>query len=120
MTKHNAKNERVKRDYLQFLREARGRDEATLDHVAKSLARFEDSTGRKDFAKFHREQAMSFKRRLVDQRNARTGEPLSKATVHSNLCDLKAFFEWLSREQGFKQKIAWLSTPVRFQASGAE
>ena len=107
MTKHNAKNERVKRNYLQFLKEARGRDEATLDRVAKSLARFEDSTGRKDFAKFHREQAMAFKRRMADERNARTGEPLSKATVHSTMCDLKAIFEWLSREPGFKQKIAW-------------
>lgn len=107
MTKHNAHNERVKREYLLFLKEAKGRDEATIDRVAKSLARFEDSTGRKDFRKFHREQAMAFKRRMAEARNARTGENLSKATVHSTLSDLKAFFEWLSREPGFKQKIAW-------------
>lgn len=107
MSKHNAQNERVKREYLQFLKEARGRDEATIDRVAKSLARFEDSTARKDFRKFHREQAMAFKRRMADERNARTDQPLSKATVHSTLSDLKAFFEWLSREAGFKQKIAW-------------
>ncbi len=107
MIKHNAQNERVKREYLQFLKEARGRDEATIDRVAKSLARFEETTGRKDFRKFHREQAMAFKRRMAEARNARTGETLSKATVHSTLSDLKAFFEWLSREAGFKQKIAW-------------
>ena len=107
MTKHNAPNERVKREYLQFLKEAKGRDEATIDRVAKSLARFEDTTGRKDFRKFHREQAMAFKRRMAEARNVRTGETLSKATVHSALADLKAFFEWLSREPGFKQKIAW-------------
>ena len=107
MTKHNAQNERVKREYFQYLKNARGRDEATIDRVAKSLAGFEESTGRKDFRKFHREQAMAFKRRMADARNARTGDVLSKATVHSTLSDLKAFFEWLSREPGFRQKIAW-------------
>lgn len=107
MAKHNAANERIKRDYFRFLKEARGRDEATIDRVAKSLARFEDSTGRKDFRRFHREQAMAFKRRLGEAVNARSGERLSKATVVSALRDLKAFFEWLSREPGFRSHIAW-------------
>ena len=49
MTKHNAANERIKRDYLAYLKEALGRDEATIDGVAKSLARFEDSTKARDF-----------------------------------------------------------------------
>jgi hypothetical protein len=39
MTKHNAANERIKRDYFRYLAETRGRDEATIDGVAKSLAR---------------------------------------------------------------------------------
>ena len=107
MAKHNAANERIKRDYLRYLAEARGRDEATIDRVAKSLARFEASTGRRDFKRFHREQAMAFKRRLGDAINVRSGEQLSKATVHSTLRDLKAFFEWLSREPGFRSQIAY-------------
>ena len=45
MTKTNAANERIKRDYFRYLREAHGRDEATIDGVAKSLARFEEATG---------------------------------------------------------------------------
>ena len=44
MTKTNAANERIKRDYFRYLKEALGRDEATIDGVAKSLARFEEST----------------------------------------------------------------------------
>ena len=107
MAKHNAANERIKRDYLRYLAEARGRDEATIDRVAKSLARFEDSTGRRDFKRFHREQAMAFKRQLAEAINARSGEKLSKATIHSTLRDLKAFFEWLSREPGFRSQIAY-------------
>src|SRR5688572_10134440 len=107
MPKHNAANERVKRDYFRFLAEAMERDEATIDRVAASLARFEDSTGRKDFGRFHRQQAVAFKRRVGDAPNARTGEKLSKATVRSTLRDLKAFFEWLSREPGYRSKISF-------------
>ncbi len=107
MAKHNPANERIKRDYFRFLAEAKGRDETTIDRVAKSLARFEDSTGHKPFRKFHREQAMAFKRRMADSLNARSGEKLSKATVHSSVRDLKAFFEWLSREPGFRSHIAF-------------
>jgi integrase len=107
MTKHNAANERVKRDYYRYLKEAKGRDEATIDAVAKSLVRFEDSTSRKEFRRFHREQAVAFKRRLADAVNARTGERLSKATMLSTLRDLRAFFFWLAHLPGFKSHIAY-------------
>ncbi len=105
MVKHNASNERVKRDYFRFLAEAKGRDTATIDRVAKSLARFESGTGHKAFKRFHREQAVAFKRRLGEALNERTGERLSKATIQSTLRDLKAFFEWLAREPGFRSHI---------------
>lgn len=107
MARHNAANERIKRDYFRFLAEARGRDEATIDRAAKSLARFEEATAHKDFKRFHREQAMAFKRRLAETVNVRSGEKLSKATVNSILRDLKAFFEWLSREPGYRSHVAF-------------
>lgn len=105
MAKHNAANERVKRRYFAHLTGAHGRDQATVDAVAKSLARFEDYTRARDFAKYRREQAMGFRDRLAEQRNARTGEQLSKATLHSTLRDLRAFFFWLADQPGFKSKI---------------
>lgn len=105
MAKHNASNERVKRDYFRFLAEAKGRDTATVDRVAASLARFEANTRHKDFKRFHREQAVAFKRWLGESINARSGEKLSKATVQSTLRDLKAFFEWLAREPGFRSHL---------------
>jgi hypothetical protein len=40
MTKHNAENERIKRKYLTFLKQAKGQNEATIDSVAKALSRF--------------------------------------------------------------------------------
>lgn len=105
MTKHNAKNERIKRSYFIYLREARRRDEASVDGVAKALNRFEEATGYRDFAAFHREQAVAFKRKLDGQLNARTGERLSRATVHSTLSALRAFFIWLADQPGYKSKI---------------
>lgn len=107
MTKHNAANERMKREYFRYLAEAKGRDVATIDGVAKSLARFEESTGRKDFKRLHREQAIAFKRRLAEGVNARTGERLSKATMLSTLRQCRDFFLWLIREPGYKSHIAY-------------
>jgi len=107
MAKPNAANERIKWDYFEFLREAKGRDVSTIDRAAMALARFEASTGRKDFRKFHKEQAVAFKRRVGAALSASTQERLSKATVASILRDVKAFFEWLSREQGYRSKIQY-------------
>ena len=107
MTKHSAANERIKREYFGYLVQARGRDEATIDGVAKSLARFEESTLGKDFKRFHREQAVAFKARLGEAVNGRTGERLSKATMLSTLRDLKAFFFWLAHLPGFKSHIRY-------------
>jgi len=107
MAKHNPANERIKRDYFRYLKDARGRDDTTIDAAAKAISRFEETTGAKDFKRFHIEQAMAFKRKLAEANSARTGERLAKATVHSTLRDLKAFIEWLSHQPGFKNRIAY-------------
>ncbi|MCP5379308.1 MAG: tyrosine-type recombinase/integrase [Novosphingobium sp.] len=107
MPKHNAANTRIKRDYFDYLKEAMRRDEASIDQVAKAIARFEEATAHRDFKKFHREQAKAFKRRLDGEKNARTGKPLSRATVHSTLSALRAFFIWLASQPGYKSKIAY-------------
>ena len=107
MANHNAANTRIKREYFDYLKEAMRRDEASIDQVAKALARFEAATGHKDFKKFHREQAKAFKHRLDDEKNARTGKSLARATVHSTLSALRAFFIWLAGQPGYKSKIAY-------------
>lgn len=107
MLKHNAANERIKREYFAYLKEAKGRDEASIDGVAKALARFEESTRWRDFKRFHREQAVAFKAGLAKAVNARTGERISKATMLSTLRDLRAFFFWLAHLTGFKSHIAY-------------
>jgi integrase len=107
VTKHSAANERIKREYFGYLVQAKGRDECTIDGVAKSIARFEESTRGKDFKRFHREQAVAFKAQLGEAVNARTGDRLSKATMLSTLRDLKVFFFWLAHLPGFKSHIRY-------------
>jgi integrase len=107
MTKRNAANERIKRRYLVFLKDARGRDEASIDAVASAIDRFEEYARRRDFRTFHIEQARGFKNHLVAARNARTGKPLSASTVHGTLAVLKAFFVWLADQSGYASKIKY-------------
>lgn len=107
MMRYNAENERVKRRYFTFLKEAKQQSEASVDAIAKALNRFETYTRFKSFKAFHIQQAIGFKNHLARQVNARTNEPLSKATAHSTLAALKAFFQWLSREPGFKTRISY-------------
>jgi integrase len=107
MTKHNPANERIKRAYFAYLREARRRNDQSVDGVAKALSRFEESTGHRDFGRFHREQAVAFKRRLDEQLCVRTNERLSRATVHSTLSALRSFFIWLADQPGYKRRISY-------------
>jgi integrase/recombinase XerD len=104
---YNAENERLKRRYFAYLKEARRYSESYIDHVAKALHRFEDYTRFKEFRKFHIEQAIAFKRKLAEQRNSISGEPLSKATVYGTLAALKAFFLWLAGQPGFRSRVSY-------------
>lgn len=107
MAKYNAPNTRIKREYFQYLKEAKRRDESSIDPVAKALSRFEEVNGHKDFKSFHREQAVTFKRKLDSQTAVRTGKPLSRATVHSTLSALRAFFIWLAGQPGYKSQLSY-------------
>lgn len=107
MTRHNAKNVRIKREYIIFLREARQQSEASADAVAAALARFEEYTRYRDFKAFHRKQAIAFKHHLALQGNLATGENLSKATQYATLAHLKRFFQWLAMQPGYKSCIQY-------------
>jgi integrase len=107
MKKMNANNERIKRKYLTFLKQAKGQNESSIDAVAKAISRFEAYTKWKDFKAFHFEQAIAFKTYLAGQRHHQTGEPLSLATMNGTVRHLKAFIEWLSQEVGYKSRIKY-------------
>lgn len=107
MAKHNAANTRIKREYFQYLKEARRCGTASVDATAKAISRFEDATGHRAFKRFHREQAVAFKRKLGEQMNARTGKPLSKSTIDGTLRALREFFLWLAGQPGYKSALQY-------------
>jgi len=107
MKKYNPENERIKHRYFEFLKEAKRHSEQTIDAVAKALSRFEDYTRYRDFKTFRIEQAVAFKKSLAGQRGQRSGEKLSKATLHSTLTHLKRFFQWLAMQPVYKSRIQY-------------
>lgn len=107
MKTHNPANERIKREYFTFLKEAKRHSNSSLDGVAAALIRFEIYTKFRDFKAFHIRQAVNFKKHLADQHNARTKEALSKATLYSTLTALKNFFQWLVGKPGYKSRLTY-------------
>lgn len=103
MTKFNAKNERTKRRYLHYLKNAKGNGDAVVDGAMQAIHRFEFYTRFRDFDKFDTRQAIAFKDHLAKETNARTKEHLSQATLRSILAALKAFFCWLASQPGYRR-----------------
>ena len=107
MRTHNANNERIKRAYFTYLKEARRLSEGSIDAAAAAISRFEAYTKYRDFKSFHIRQAVAFKRKLADQINQKTGERLSKQTLYATLSALRAFFYWLAGQPGFRSRLAY-------------
>jgi hypothetical protein len=74
MEKHCAENERIKRRYFAFLKEAKRHSESAVDAAAKALSRFEAYTRYRDFKAFHFNQAIAFKKHLAEQKGSTPGK----------------------------------------------
>jgi integrase len=107
MKKHHPVNERIKRNYFVYLKEAKRHGEPMIDAVAKALSRFEAYTKYRDFKAFHLQQAVAFKRYLAEQKGKQSGEKLSKATLLATLTHLKRFFQWLAWQPGYKSRVQY-------------
>jgi integrase/recombinase XerD len=98
MTPRNTKNERLKRQYSDFLKHADGKAEQTIRQVEKAIQRYEAFTAQADFVTFNQQRAKGFKEELA-------GQNLAKATILSTVTSLKRFFGWLAVQPGYKSKI---------------
>lgn len=105
MNEYNANNERIKRQYFLFLKEAKRHSTDTVDAAAMALARFEAYNKHRDFKAFHFKQAIAFKDHLARQNNPSTGQKLSKATINATLAQLKRYFQWLALQPGYKSRL---------------
>ncbi|MEL6608906.1 MAG: site-specific integrase [Pseudomonadota bacterium] len=100
-------NVRLKRRYLDYLKEAEGKDEKSLDKVAADLSQLEAAIGQKDVKRFHREWGRKLKSHLEKARNKRTGKPLSPSTIDATLSNVKAFIKWLAGQPGYKSRVSY-------------
>ena len=107
MRKINEQNERLKHEYLGCLRNADGKDEATLDKVAASLLIFEEAVDFNSFKSFHRDWADTLKAHLASRKNRRTGKPLGLATRDAVLRDVREFLRWLASQKGYKSRVTF-------------
>ena len=107
MRTHSPENERVKRAYFTYLKEARRLSEPSIDAAAAALNRFEEYTKYRDFKNFHLQQAVGFKRKLAVQISAQTGLPLSKRTLFGTLNALRAFFQWVAGQPGYRSRLTY-------------
>lgn len=100
----NENNERLKRRFLEYRKYAGRLSDASLDRELAALEMFDVWNGRKDFSKFHIQQAMGFRDHLEKAKNQK-GKPLSKSTMRSILKTLREFVLWLAQQDGFKKRI---------------
>ncbi|MGR5069891.1 tyrosine-type recombinase/integrase [Vibrio alfacsensis] len=105
MKSNRTNNARIIYEFTKYLKEAKRLDDSTIDGVLKSVNRFEEYTGYIDFKKFRAKHAIGFKKYLLGKKSIATGEILSKATVLTAIRHLKAFFQYLVTQKGYRAKI---------------
>lgn len=105
MTKFNAENERIKREYLEWEKEAKGKAESTINNIREAIYSFEEHTQFKSFKQLNKKDIISFKKQLKQKNNLRTGEAISKTYLLHTSTYLISFFQWLCSQKGYKRHI---------------
>ncbi len=106
MTKINLQNERIKRKYYDWLKEAEGLAGSTIEKVERAINLWDEFTQSADYRTFKPETAKAFKKWLFERKNQATDKPISLTTCNHYLICLADFFKWLSGQQGYKSKIS--------------
>lgn len=102
MIKYNSNNERIKREYFEYQKEANRKSDSTIDNIRKAIDRYEMFMRYDDFKVFNKHKAIAFKKHL-SRTKSKQNMILSKATLNSTLRHLKDFFKWLAYQKGFRR-----------------
>ena len=101
--KINTENEKIKRAYLEWLKEAEGNCTGSVEDSEKTIHVLEDFLGHSDFKRFSPKRAKEFKAWLKDREYR--GQRIKISTYVGYLWRLRRFFEWLSQKPGYKNSI---------------
>jgi integrase len=105
MTRYNANNERIKRLYFEWEKDANGKSSGTIDNIGAAIYSFEKFTCFKDFKQFRKDTIIAFKKDLLKKKNIKTGKSVSKTYALHTLKYLASFFKWIAWQKGYKRKI---------------
>jgi len=95
---YNVSNERLKIKYFEFLKQARGLVEKTINVKEKSIKYYDDFSGCEDYKK------LSIKR-IIDFKDYIKTSELKISSINNILKNLQDFFTWLASQNGYKNKI---------------
>ncbi|MES2436992.1 MAG: tyrosine-type recombinase/integrase [Patescibacteria group bacterium] len=99
------KNEIIKRKFYEYLLNSKGFSTLTVQCYEDAIYLWEDYTGKADFANFTKTKAEDFKVWLKNKKKMRSEEKVSLSYCYDNLRHLKTFFDWLSKQSGYRSKI---------------
>ena len=103
---HRAANERIKRDYLIYLKAAKRLSAPSIDKAAAAIDRYLDFGKGRDLKKFHRAHVTAFVEDFVSSTSPVTNKPLSASTINGTLKALRGFAHWLAEQPGYKRAIS--------------
>ncbi|OGN14509.1 MAG: hypothetical protein A3G02_00380 [Candidatus Yanofskybacteria bacterium RIFCSPLOWO2_12_FULL_44_13b] len=105
MTSTTYKNEQTKRRFYDYLKNSKGFSGKSIECYEKAIWLWEDFSHKADLGSFNQTLAESFKDWLKTKKKANSEETISLSYSYDMLRYLKVFFDWLSRQPGFKSKI---------------
>lgn len=105
MSKVLQKNEMAKRRFFSYLKDAEGFSEESICAFEKAIFNWEDFTKKDDFTNFTKNKVVDFKEWLKNRKKGKTEEKISLSYCYDILRRLKTFFEWLSKQAGYKASI---------------
>ena len=91
----NTKNQRIKKKYFDYLKDAKGRADTTISSINRALSLYEECMNYTDFSSYHKECAKKFKA-FLNAKRKKSGNSLSPATIKGILYAVRIFFIWLS------------------------
>jgi len=97
------KNEIIKRKYFGYVRNSKGFSEKTIDCYDKAICLWEDFTHGADFVRFNKTAAEGFKTWLETKKKVKAEQEISVSYRYDILRHLRTFFDWLSKQKGYKQ-----------------
>lgn len=105
MAKFNAENERIKRKYFEWEKEANGKSNSTITNIQNYIYAYEEFTKFKSFKQFNKNDAIAFKKYLSQKIAKHSKKPVSKPYLMHATKSVSTFFKWLSTQSGYKSKI---------------